>query len=349
LLTPEEAHHEIQGAFSPSGKFFVETYSTVDTLPKLVLRSLHDGRVIAELESADATGLFAAGWRAPERFAVKAADGVTDIWTTVYLPPDFDPERSYPIIDAIYGGPVSVIAARTFRQSYASGYQQASLARLGFIVVSIDGRGTPYRSRAFREAGYGNFADPQLEDHVSAIRQIAERYPSVDLDRVGIYGHSNGGYMAARALLKYPDFFTVGIASAGPHNFQGLPGTGMPWMGIPQYEGGVTTRPNDAAVPDNYRILDNANFASGLQGRLLLICGDMDNTAFPALTLQLAEALNRANKSYDLLYLPNRTHSYFVDEPYVMRRIWDYFVEHLLGVTPPINYKMKEYETPVYQ
>lgn len=349
LLTPEEADHEVQGDFSPSGKYFVETYSTVENPPRFLLRSLENGGVIAELERADAAKLYATGWRTPERFSVKAADGTTDIWATVYFPPDFDPQRSYPVIDAIYGGPVSVIAARTFRQSYASGYQQASLARLGFIVVSLDGRGTPYRSRAFRETGYGNFADPQLEDHIAAIRQIAKRYPSVDLGRVGIYGHSNGGYMAARALLKYPDFFTVGVSSAGPHNFQGLPGTGMPWMGIPKYEGGGTTKPDVAAVPENYRVLDNTNFASGLQGKLLLICGDMDNTAFPALTLQLADALNKANKKYDLLYLPNQTHMYFVEQPYVLRRIWDYFVEHLLGATPPLNYEMMDYGTPVYQ
>lgn len=349
LLTPEEAHHEIQPSFSPSGKYFVETYSTVDSVPRFLLRSTHDGSVIVELETADATDLYATGWRAPERFSVKSADGATDIWAAVYLPPDFNPQHSYPVVDAIYGGPVSIVAPRSLRQAYASGYQRASLARLGFIVVSLDGRGTPYRSRTFREAGYGNFADPQLDDHVAAIRQIAERFPSIDLGRVGIYGHSNGGYMTARAMLKYPDFFKVGVSSAGPHNFHGLPGTGMPWMGIPNYEGGATVRPNDAAVPENYRVLDNAELASGLQGELLLICGDMDNTAFPALTLQLADALSKANKSYDLLYLANRNHRYFVDEPYVMRRIWDYFVEHLHGVAPPLNYKMMEYGTPVYQ
>ncbi len=349
LLTPEEADHEIQAPFSPSGKHFVETYSTVSTPAKFLLRSLTDGEIIAELEQADATGLYDKGWRAPERISVTAADGVTELRATVYFPPEFDPKRSYPIIDAIYGGPVSIVAARNFRQTYAAGYQRASLARLGFIVVSLDGRSTPFRSLAFRETGYGNFADPQLDDHVAAIRQIAERYPAVDLGRVGVYGHSNGGYMAARALLKYPDFFTVGVSSAGPHNFQGLPGTGMPWMGIPRYAGGAMTKPDDAAVPENYRILDNANLASGLKGKLLLICGDMDNTAFPALTLQLADALNKANKSYDLLYLPNQTHMYFVDQPYVMRRIWDYFVEHLHGVTPPHDFEMMEYATPVFQ
>ncbi len=349
LLTPEQAHHEIVGSLSPGDRFFVDSYSTVDTPPVTVLRSLDDGRIVAELETADATALYAEGWRAPERFRVKAADGKTDLWATVYLPPDVDTEGSYPVIDAIYGGPVSIIAARGFRDGVVSGYQQASLARLGFIVFSLDGRGTPFRSRAFRETGYGNFADPQLEDHVAALAQIAARYPMADLERTGIYGHSNGGYMAARAMLKHPKSFRVGIASAGPHNFQGLPGTGMPWMGVPRYLGGGTTKPDPAAVPENYRVLDNAMFASGLEGHLLLICGDMDNTAFPALTLQLADALIRANKTFDLLVLPNRTHSYFVDEPYVMRRVWDYFVEHLLHTSPPTNFKMQGYETLIYR
>ena len=158
----------------------------------------------------------------------------------------------------------------------------------------------------------------------------------------------NGGYLAARALLKHPNFFKVGVASAGPHNFHGLPGTGKPWMGIPHYGGGASERPDDTAIPKNYEILDNAKFAAGLQGKLLLISGDMDNTAFPALTLQLADALIKANKSFDLLYIPNRTHMYFVEQPYVMRCIWDYFVEHLLGATPPHNYEMMPYASPIY-
>lgn len=359
LLTPEEADHVIRsaagshgeasdGSVSASGRYFFESYSTVSMEPRFVVRSTAEGRVIAELEKADAIQLYAAGWRAPERFSVTSADGVTDLYGVVYFPLGFDERGSYPVIDAIYGGQVSIVAARSFRQAYASGYQQASLAELGFVVVSLDGRGTPYRSKAFREIGFGSFADPQLDDHIAAIRQLAKRYPGLDLERVGIYGHSNGGYLAARALLRHPDFFTVGVASAGPQNFQGLPGTGTPWMGIPRYEGGATVRSDDGSVPENYQILDNASFASGLEGHLLLVCGDMDSAAFPALTLQLADALIREYKSFDLLYLPNRTHRYFVAEPYVMRRTWDYLVEHLLGATPPENYKMKPFGQLVF-
>jgi dipeptidyl aminopeptidase/acylaminoacyl peptidase len=357
ILTPENADHDIKTGLSQtrqrflagvssgeagveSSGFFVDTYSTVDQAPITVLRALDDGRIISKLEEADASRLFAVGWKAPQRFSVKAADGMTDIRGVLYLPSDFDPENSYPIIDAIYGGPVSIVAARSFRDAFDSGYFPASVAELGFAVVMLDGRGTPYRSREFREAGYGSFADPQLDDHVAAIRQLAGRHSFLDISRVGVYGHSNGGYLSARALLKHPGFFKVGFASAGPQNFQGLPGTGAPWFGVPDYGDGATLRPESGAVPDNYVVLDNSNFADQLQGRLMLVCGELDYTAFPALTMQLAAALIKANKNFDMLYLPGSTHRYFVDDLYVTRRVWDYFVEHLAGLPPPHDFDM---------
>jgi len=357
LLTPENSDHDIGTGLSPtrqrylagipggetgtgSSGFFVDTYSTVDQAPVTVLRSLDDGHLISRLEEANASEVKAAGWKAPERFSLNAADGLTEIHGVMYLPSDFDPKKSYPIIDAIYGGPVSVVAARSFKDAYNSGYFPASVAELGFAVIMLDGRGTPYRSRAFREAGYGSFADPQLDDHVTVIRQLAERFSFLDISRVGVYGHSNGGYLSARALLKHPDFFKVGFASAGPQNFQGLPGTGAPWFGLPDYGDGASLRPEIGAVPENYVVLDNSNFADQLQGRLMLVCGELDYTAFPALTMQLASALIEANKNFDMLYLPGSTHRYFVDDPYVTRRLWDYFVEHLAGLTPPDNFDM---------
>jgi len=357
LLTPENADHDITPGLSsllqrflagiPAGDsnahgagFFIDTYSTVDQAPVTVLRSVDDGRLISRLEEADASGLYAAGWTAPQRFSVTAADGVTDIRGVMYLPSNFDAEKSYPIIDAIYGGPVSIVASRSFQDAYGSRYFPASVAELGFAVVILDGRGTPYRSRAFREAGYGSFADPQLDDHIAALRQLAARHSFMDINRVGIYGHSNGGYLAARALLKHADFFKVGFASAGPQNFQGLPGTGAPWFGVPNYGNGATVRPEISAVPENYKILDNATYAEQLQGRLMLVCGELDYTAFPALTMQLASALIKANKNFDMLYLPGSTHRYFVDDLYVTRRLWDYFVEHLAGLKPPDDFEM---------
>lgn len=359
LLTPENADHAIGTGFSPTHQrflpgvpggvsdaytdtsgFFVDTYSRVDQAPVTVLRSLDDGRLILKLEEADASDLYSAGWNAPERFSAKAADGSTDISGVLYLPSNFDPKQSYPIVDAIYGGPVSIVAARSFSDAYDNGYFPASVAELGFAVVMLDGRGTPYRSREFREAGYGSFADPQLDDHVAVIRQLAERYPFLDTSRVGVYGHSNGGYLSARALLKHPGFFKVGFASAGPQNFQGLPGTGAPWFGVPDYGEGSTVRPDAHAIPENYRVLDNGQFADQLSGRLMLVCGELDYTAFPALTLQLASALIKANKNFDMLYLPGSTHRYFVDNLYVTRRLWDYFVENLAGLSPPDDFDM---------
>jgi len=358
LLTPEDADHDIGTGLSAtlqrylagipggetgadSGGFFIDTYSTVDQAPVTVLRLLDDGHLITRLEEANASELYAAGWKVPRRFSVKAADGRTDLRGVLYLSSDFDAKKSYPIIDAIYGGPVSVVAARSFRDAYNSGYFPASVAELGFAVITLDGRGTPHRSRAFRAAGYGSFADPQLDDHVAAIGQLTERFSFLDGSRVGVYGHSNGGYLSARALLKHPDVFKVGFASAGPQNFQGLPGTGAPWFGVPDYGDGATLRPEIGAVPKNYVVLDNSNFASQLQGRLMLVCGELDYTAFPALTMQLASALIKANKNFDMLYLPGSTHRYFVDELYVTRRLWDYFVEHLAGLTPPDDFDMK--------
>lgn len=357
LLTPENADHEIKVEMSPllqqylagipagdspaSGDgFFIDTWSTVDKASVTNLRSADDGRLISRIEEADVTALHEVGWKAPRRFFVMAADGLTELRGLMYLPSNFDPGKLYPVIDAIYGGPVSLVASRSFQDAWSNGYFPASVAELGFIVVMLDGRGTPHRSRTFREAGFGSFADPQLEDHVAAIRQLAERHPFIDVNRVGIYGHSNGGYLSARALLKHPDFFKVGFASAGPQNFQGLPGTGAPWFGVPDYGDGITRRPDTSAVPENYIILDNATFADQLQGKLMLVCGELDYTAFPALTMQLSSALIKADKNFDMLYLPGSTHRYFVDDLYVTRRLWDYFVEHLAGLTPPEDFDM---------
>lgn len=314
LLTPEDADHEFGGRsplqagftntspLSPAAEYIIDTFSTVDIAPVSVLRSALDGRLITPLEEADASALYAAGYRPPQRFSVLSADGKTRLYGVLNLPSDFDPGKSYPVIDAIYGGPVSVVATRSF----------------------------------------GSFADPQLEDHVAALQQLAERYPFLDIGRVGVYGHSNGGYLSARALLKHPDIFKVGFASASPHNFQGLPGTGAPWFGIPRYANGSAIRPEINAVPENYKVLDNAGLADQLQGKLMLVCGELDSAAFPALTMQLANALIKANKNFDFMYLPGATHMYFVQDMYVTRRLWDYFVEHLAGETPPEGFNMRK-------
>lgn len=351
LLTNENAEHDVPPphpsifvpmppkAFSPDGRYVIDSYSTVDTAPVTVLRSSEDGTVVMKLEDADVSAVGVAGWRAPRRLRVLAADDKTDLYAVVYLPPGFDRTRHYPVIDAFYGGPQMLNAPRSYAEAVSTmnPIARASLAELGFVVVTIDGRGTRGRSKAFADAGYGNFADPQIEDHIGAIRQLAERIGGFDLDRIGVYGHSFGGYTSARAILSHPEFYKVAVSSAGPHNFQGFYDGLEAFTGIPAYADGSRTRPTPTAVPENYAALDNAKLAANLRGHLMLVYGDMDENALPAVTLQLADALIKADKRFDLLYLPNRTHAFFRTDRYYVHRMWDYFVEHLLGARLPVD------------
>jgi dipeptidyl-peptidase-4 len=358
-LTPENAEHAFEARLSgfaaaflggqiddgqkisPSGRYVVDTYTTVDQPPVTVLRSTADGAVVTRLEEADASAVYASGWRAPQRILVKAADGETDISAVVYFPPDIAPGKRYPVIDAFYGGPQMINAPRSFLEAVSTfnPVSRAALAQLGFIVVTIDARGTPGRSKSFADVGYGNWADPEIADHIVAIRQLAARLGSFDLDRVGVYGHSYGGYTSARAILSHPEFYKVAVASAGSHNYQGFYQGPETYLGLPDY-GGSSLRPNPVAIPDAYRKLDNATLASNLRGKLMLVYGDMDENALPAVTLQLVDALEKANKNFDLLYLPNRTHAYFRGDTYYIRRMWDYFVEHLAALRPPGGYDL---------
>ncbi|PZQ12284.1 MAG: peptidase [Rhodanobacter denitrificans] len=354
LLTPEAADHAIDAGtgllggwrasqlLSPSADYVVDSHSTVSSAPVTVLRSTRDGRVIIELERADPDAVYAAGWRAPRRERVKAADGRTDLYATLYLPRDYASDGRHPVIDAIYAGPHITNAPVGFVEATAAlnPVSKSSLAELGFAVVVIDARGTPGRSKAFHDVSFSTAADVQLDDHVAAIGQLAQRYPGLDLDRVGVYGHSFGGYAAARALLRHPAFYKVGVASAGSHSFQGMYGGAIHGMdrlvgGRPVYAGGSARRPAPDAVPPLFAPLDNAALVERLSGKLMLVYGDLDENAMPALTLQLAAALTRANKDYDLLYLPNQDHELFRNDPYYTRRLWDYFVEHLMGRSPP--------------
>ncbi len=359
LLTPENAEHDVEPPgsldvgtfpgtdarempFSPDGRYFIDTYSTVATPPVNVLRSATDGKVMMQLERGDATATFASGWRAPQRFVARAADGQTDLYGVLYLPPDFKADHRYPLIDAFYGGPQELNAPRDFAEATATSNppSRSSLAQLGFMVVTIDARGTPGRSRAFHDVGFGNFADPQIEDHIAVIRQLATRYPNIDLDRIGVYGHSFGGYTSARAILSHPEFFKVAVSSAGSQTYEGMYVGLEAVLGIPDY-GGSRFRPTPQAIPANYAKLDNSPLAGRLRGHLMLAYGDMDENAMPSVTAQLVDALAKANKSFDLVYLPNRDHSFFRFDAYYTRRMWDYFVAHLLGAQPPENYQLR--------
>lgn len=327
LLTPEDADHAIR--FSPCGAYFLDTYSRVDLPPTTVLRAA-DGREVARLEEADASLLLEAGWRLPERFSAKARDGVTDIYGVIFRPSSFDPGQSYPVIDNIYAGPQVNQAPTSFAdlaRGRATGFWQAqALAELGFVVVMIDGLGMPGRSKAYHDVSYRNLADGGIPDHIAAIQQLADRYPSFDTSRVGIFGHSAGGYASAQAILSHPEFYKVCVSSAGNHDHRLDKASWVErYMGLP--------------VGDHYREQANQTSAANLQGKLLLIHGDMDENVHVASTLVLVDALIKANKDFDLLIMPNRPHA-CGNDPYFIRRRWDYFVTHLLGATPPQGYRI---------
>ena len=328
LLTPENAHHEI--ALSPSGRYFVDSYSTPDTPPVTLLRD-DSGKLLETLEKADIAQLLAAGWRPPQPIVVKARDGETDLYGLLFTPSNLDPSRKYPIVNHIYPGPqTGSVGSRAF--SPARGDCQA-LAELGFVVVEIDGLGTPWRSKKFHEAYYGNMGDNTLPDQVAGMKQLAARYRWIDIDRAGIYGHSGGGYAAADAMFRYPDFFKVGISEAGNHdNREYEDDWAEKWQGLLERASG------DGAT--NYDNQANQLVAGNLKGHLLLAHGTMDNNVPPYNTLLVVNELIKANKDFDLLLLPNRGHG-FGNEPYMVRRRWDYFVRYLLGAEPPQGYELR--------
>ena len=327
LLTPEDGNHEI--TLSPSGKYFIDSYSKPDVPAVTVLRD-SDGKQITTLEKADISKLLAAGWKPPIPFTVKGRDGVTDLYGLMFQPANLDPAKKYPIVNHIYPGPqTGSVGSRSF---VASRGDTQALAELGFIVVEIDGMGTPWRSKKFHEAYFGDMGDNTLPDQVSGMKQLAARYPYIDIDRAGIYGHSGGGYATAGAMFHYPDFFKVGISEAGNHDNRSYEDDwAEKWTGLLEKKADGTS---------NYDSQANQNFAKNLKGKLLLAHGTMDNNVPPYNTLLVVNELIKANKDFDLIMLPNRGHG-FGNEPYMVRRRWDYFVRYLLGGVPPEGYELK--------
>lgn len=317
-LTPEPAHHDI--SFAPDNSYFTDNISKADMPTRSVLRNLEDGMVVMELEQADVRDVLEKGWTYPEPFCVKAADGVTDIYGLMWRPTHFDPLKKYPVIDQCYTGPHGITTPKTFRRALLSSAN--SLAELGFVVITVDGRGTAQRSKAFHDFSYRNLGRG-CEDHIPAIRQLADQYPYMDIDRVGIFGHSAGGYDTARAMLQWPDFYKVGVSSAGNHDHR-MAKAWWPeqYMGYP--------------VGEFYEDQSNITNAGKLEGKLLLVHGAMDDNVNPASTIRLVDALIKNNKDFDLIIIPPSRHG-FGDEynDYFTRKRWDYFVEHLLGVDPP--------------
>lgn len=325
LLTPENANHNI--TLSQDGKWFVDTYSTFTDPQKTVLRSI-DGSLILEMEEAEIDDLLDTGWAMPVPFTVKARDGETDLYGLMMLPPDFDENKSYPIINAIYPGPQGgSLGARNFSPSFRG--QAQALASLGFVVVAIDALGSsPIRSREFHTYYYGDMSDNGLPDQITGMKQLAERYSFIDIDRAGIYGHSGGGYATAAALLQYPDFFKVGVSGAGNHDNRGYT-----YYWGEKYQGLL----EEGEGEDNYAVQANHLKAENLEGKLLITYGTLDSNVHPSMTLLLVDELIRHNKDFDLLVMPNRGHGY-ASEPYIIRKTWDYFVRHLAGEEPPSGY-----------
>lgn len=359
LLTPEDADHILlpnrswvlsgDGAVSyapvsPSGKYVIYNYSRVDQPTRFAIRRVRDGGLVAEIERADASELYESGWRPPEEFMLLAPDGKSELWGTIYKPSDFDPGSAYPVIDGQYASPLTAITPRHFYQAFR-GRQPlwpSSLAELGFIVVSLDSRGTTHRSKEFSQYGYGKLNLIGLGDHVHAITELAKDRPYMDIDRVGVIGHSYGGYAAIRAMLEFPDFYKVGIASAGPADmhvmyndyhwsaYHGKPryATGAEWLGEDKTE-----------VPANWSNMAASMQAGRLKGKLLIQFGELDENVPPNSVLNFVDGLIAANRDFDMLYLPGRDHQ-FIGEGYIIRRNWDYLVRHLAGRTPPERYML---------
>jgi dipeptidyl aminopeptidase/acylaminoacyl peptidase len=321
-LTPEAGNHDLR--FSPSGNYFVDSYSTPNIAPVSVFRDLN-GKLISNLEKADLSKLVVKGWKAPIPVALKAHDGKTDIYGLVFTPTQMDPNKKYPVIDYIYPGPQGgSVGSWSFAAS--RGDNQA-LAELGFIVVAIEGTSNPLRSKSFHDMSYGDMSSNTLPDQIDAIRQLSQKYP-IDTARVGIWGHSGGGFATAAAMFRYPDFFKVGISESGNHENR-------------NYEDDWAERYDGLAANSNYEAQANQNYAKNLKGKLMLAHGMMDNNVPPSNTMLVVDALIKANKDFDLVVFPNSQHGYGAFSPYMMRRRWDYFVKNLLNAEAPQEYTWK--------
>jgi dipeptidyl-peptidase-4 len=328
LLTPENADHNVK--LSTDGQYFVDSYST-PTEPQTTVVRDSSGKLVMDVAKQDISKLVAYGWKPLTPITVKARDGKTDLYGMMFTPTHLDPAKKYPIVNAIYPGPqTGSCGSRSFE---AARRDSQALAELGFVVVCIDGMGTNLRSKSFHEGYYGNLGDNTIPDQITGMKQLAAKYPYIDIDRVGMYGHSGGGNATAAAMLHYPDFFKVGIAESGNHDQRDYEDDwAEKWAGLPV---------KNADGTSNYDSQANQNFAKNLKGHLMLAHGTMDDNVPPNNTLILVDALIKANKDFDLILFPNAAHGYGAASQYMTRRRWDYFVRYLAGDIPPNEYEMK--------
>ena len=335
-LTPERGSHSISS--SPNWNYFVTTYSTTNTSPISILKD-RNGKNLLQLASSNTDELIKNGWQEPLEFNVKARDDKTDLFGIMYLPSDYKKNKKYPILNYIYPGPQSgsvgnysfIVSRKDFQ----------SLAELGFIVVSVDAMGTPGRSKSFHDAYYGNMGDNGIPDNIYAIEQLANKYSFMDISKVGIWGHSGGGFASTAAILKYPDFYDVAVSTSGNHdNRNYIADWGEKWHGLLKPLG---LSKNDGKLDfdiskSNYDIQANQLLVNNLKGKLLLAHGLLDDNVPPSSTFLVVDALINANKDFDLILFPNKRHSYGNSNNYMTRRKWDYFVKHLKNINPPKNF-----------
>ena len=332
-LTPETGSHSINP--SPNWGYFVTTYSTTKIAPKSILKD-REGKTLLQLSSSNSDDLKSNGWQEPLEFNVKARDDKTDLYGLMYIPSFYDKNDKYPVLNYIYPGPQSgsvgnysfMIARRDFQ----------ALAELGFIVVALDAMGTPGRSKSFHDACYGNMGDNGLPDNIKAIEQLSRKYSGMDLSRVGIWGHSGGGFASTAALLRYPDFYDVAVSSSGNHDNRNYEADwGEKWHGLLEPLN-IDSKDNSSEYDvkkTNYDIQANQLFVENLKGKLLIAHGMLDDNVPPSNTMLVVDELIKANKDFDLILFPNKRHGYGDMSNYMMRRKWDYFVKHLKGLEPP--------------
>jgi dipeptidyl aminopeptidase/acylaminoacyl peptidase len=323
LLSPENAYHTCK--VSPNSKYIFDNYSRVDLPDHFIVRSTRNGKKVMDIAKTDIEEILKMGWKAPEMYKVKGRDNETDIYGVIYRPFDFDSSKSYPVIDGTYSGPQTIRTPKTFRRGLVN--MDVPMAQIGFVVVTVDGMGSAFRSKKFHDVSYKNLGDIGAPDHIKAIKDLAKKYPYMDTKNVGIYGHSAGGYDATHALLAHPDFYKVGVSSAGNHDHR----SAKAWwpelyMGFP--------------AGKHYDEQSNFFMADKLEGKLLMVHGNMDNNVNPAASVRMADELIKANKDFELILLPGKDHGTCYYDKYFIRKRWDFFVNHLLHKDAPKEYKI---------
>ena len=332
-LTPETGTHSINP--SPNWTYFVTTYSTTNIAPKSILKN-RNGKTLFQLSSSNTDELKKNGWQEPIEFNVKARDEKTDLYGLLFLPSNYEDNEKYPVLNYIYPGPQSGSVGNYSFMVTRRDFQ--ALAELGFIVVAVDAMGTPGRSKSFHDAYYGNMGDNGLPDNITAIEQLSKKYSAMDLSRIGIWGHSGGGFASTAALLRYSDFYDVAVSSSGNHDNRNYEADwGEKWHGLLEPLD-IDSKDNSSeydAKKTNYDIQANQLFVENLKGKLLIAHGMLDDNVPPSNTMLVVDELIKANKDFYLILFPNKRHGYGDMSNYMMRRKWDYFVKHLKGLEPP--------------